>query len=124
MRLFFKHIFRGMRKRPLQPLILVFTIMLSVSISILAIGIKDAFARETDEKHEARYGSADITVSLNGLSASRFMFSSDAKALMPEGTSVAGSYELPMFLGEEKRVAFGGTFCGRGNDGYRAYEIP
>ena len=104
MRLFFKHFFRSILRRPLQPFILIFTLMLSVAVSVMALTIDDAFADETKAKQAAQYGTADITVTLNGTASSRFMFAQDAQKLLGDRAKVAGCYELPLFFGEKNET--------------------
>ena len=65
MKLFFKHLIRGILKRPLQPVIIILTIALSVLVSITAFTMKKSVADEVNLSNEAIYGSSDIVVKLN-----------------------------------------------------------
>ena len=98
MKLFLKHLFRSIEKRPAQPLILIFTLALALTISVLALSVEEALAEEAEIHQTEKYGSADLTVSLNGFSESRFMFTKRAEELLGERASVAGLYELPMLF--------------------------
>ncbi len=98
MKLFFKHLTRSIAKRPIQPLILILTVSLAIAISSLALSVEEALVRETAAKQTEKYGSAELTVSLNGYSDSRFMFTRRAEELLGERVSVAGLYELPMLF--------------------------
>ena len=98
MRLYFKHLLRTVPKRPLQPLILVLAILLSVAVSALAIGIGDAVEEEQALSRAASYGEADITVRLGAGSETRFLFASDAEEVLSGRCRVAPLYELPLLL--------------------------
>jgi hypothetical protein len=107
MRLFCKHLLRSVIKKPLQPFVLIFTVMLAVSVCIMAFGIHGTFVTETAMSQEAEYGTADITVKLNGTSKSRFMFTDDVRRVLGDGVSVSGSYEFPFFYGENMETVLG-----------------
>lgn len=101
MRLYFKHLFTSIRRRPLQPLILVLTVVLSVLVVALAFGIRDTLAKERTLSNAAGYGRADITVSGGVDNESRFLFADEALAILGEGYAATGLYELPvLFAGE------------------------
>ncbi len=100
MRLYCKHLLRTLWARPLQPLILVFTILLSVTVFLVSLGIGDALEEERELGRAASYGSADITVRLGAGSSTRFLFAEEAKALLGEDSRVVGLYELPLLCGE------------------------
>ena len=57
--------------------------------------------------YKAQYGKADIAVTLNGESRSRFMFTHEVNELLGEKARVAGCYELPLYLDEGEQTAFG-----------------
>ena len=106
MKLFFKHLLKSIRRKPMQPVVLIVTLAIAVGVSIMSFGLSKSFEEERFSADEARYGCADITVSLNGTSKSRFMFTDEIQALLGERASVAGVYELPMLAGEEKALSF------------------
>ena len=101
MRLFFKHLAESIKRKPAQPLVLIATIAIAVGVCIMSFGLNDCFAEESRLSKNAEYGSSDIKVDLNGNSKSRFMFTDDVERLLGDGVTVAGVFELPMFLGEE-----------------------
>ncbi len=100
MKLYLKHLLRTIPKRPLQPLILVLAILLSVAVSALSLGIGDALEEEQVLKEAASYGSADITVRLGAGSDTRFLFAEEAEEVLGGRCRVAPLYELPILLGE------------------------
>lgn len=107
MTLFLKHMARSIGKKPLQPIILVVTLMLSILTSTLALGIKDMLIENAQIKHEQGYGEADVTVTLNGTSKSRFMFAKRANELLGDRGEAVGAYELPLTYGENRKTVFG-----------------
>ena len=94
MKLFFKHLLRGIKKRPLQPIIIIFTVTLSVLVCSLALTIKNLVATEINSMSEAAYGSSDIVIKLNGDSKSRFMFENEAEKVLLGQANAVGTYEL------------------------------
>ncbi|MBQ9071039.1 MAG: hypothetical protein IJY23_06825 [Clostridia bacterium] len=94
MKLFFKHLFRSIKRRPTQPFILIFTLALAVAISVSAINLKSTLIDEERLADEEENGSADLVISLNSSSASRFMFTSEVKEILGTDTRCAGYYEV------------------------------
>ena len=105
MRLLLKHLLRCVRRRPLQPVILVLTLALAITTAAFAFTLEDTLNSEASAKQAAKYGSADITVGLSASSESRFIFAKDAEELLGDNVRVSGAYELPM-------VANGDTILG------------
>lgn len=100
MRLYYKHLFRTVLKRPLQPFILILAILLSVAVSALSLGIGATLEAEQRLGREASYGTADITVRLGAGAGTRFLFAEDAARVLGEDAVAVGLYELPLLLGE------------------------
>lgn len=107
MRLFFKHLLRSIVKRPLQPIVLVFTMMLSVAVSIMALGLGEYATKETQMLQLAQYGNSDVAVSLSSTSQSRFMFTDQLRDVLGDDSKVAGIYEFPMLMNESGDTAIG-----------------
>ena len=107
MRLFFKHLFRSIRNRPLQPLLLTVILTLAVATSLFAASLDRALKEETNRAQNERYGDAHITVTLDGASKSRFMFVRDAESVLGARAEVAGCLELPMTYGASGQTVFG-----------------
>ena len=130
MRLILRHLRRCAAKRPLQPLILIVTVMLAVITSVFAYTVQDTVNRENDAAQMATYGTADLTVTLSGSSKSRFIFAKDAEKLIQEsfdksaasdsgktiaeGSSVEGCYELPLVLGDDTVLGIAADLYGIG----------
>lgn len=98
MKLFFKHLFKSIKNRPLQPFILIFTIMLSVLVCASTLLVGNFINKENDAQQLFYYGKADFTVSLSSTSASRFSFAEDAQEILDGKAIVTGVYEFPLFM--------------------------
>ncbi len=107
MKLFFKHLFRSIRNRPLQPLLLTVILTLAVATSLFATSLDRALEEETSRAQNERYGDAHITVTLDGASKSRFMFVQDAESVLGTRAEVAGCLELPITYGASGHTVFG-----------------
>lgn len=109
MRLFLKHIARSIKNRATQPVILLLVLILATSVTIFSVGMNEMIMEELNDSSFASYGSADLVVSLNGSSTSRFMFADRAEELLGQGTKAVGCFELSVFYGENKSSAFCGA---------------
>ncbi len=94
MKLFFKHILRSIKLRPLQPFMLILTLALSVTVSVCSLALRSSIMEEPNLSKEAELGNADIKITLNNNADSRFMFSEDAEKILGEECRIAGYYEL------------------------------
>ncbi len=105
MKLFFKHLLKSTKKRPLQPLILLVTLVLSVTVMCSVLTLHSAISDERYLMEEARLGRAEIEISLSSSSDSRFMFAEDAVRIVGENAKVSGYYEVILSVGEEGIVS-------------------
>lgn len=101
MKLFYKHLFTSIRRRITQPLILILTILLSVTVTAIAFSLSDSLSNEITLRSEATYGNADLLLRPEGNADSRFLFAEDAKAVLGEGCHVVGLYEIPLLIGDK-----------------------
>ena len=115
MKLFFKHMLRSIRGRPIQPIILVLTLSLSLAVSSIILSIKSAIFNETMSEFSEKFGSSDIMISVDSNSTSRFIFASEVEKIIPEGASVSGYYELLVTSGEEVMLGAAADFNTVGN---------
>jgi hypothetical protein len=106
MKLFFKHLLNSIKKRPLQPLILVLTIILAVTVCAVSISLGARVSKEVAKSAMVRNGDSDFVVKVSSTSTSRFMFAEKAESILDGKARVSGIYELPVFLGEEKQTYF------------------
>lgn len=105
--LFLKHTIKSIAKKPLQPIILIFTLMLSILTATLSLTVQDMLLDNSAILHEESYGKSDIAVTLNGSSTSRFMFTNDVNKLLGSRAEAAGVYELPLSLKGTNETVFG-----------------
>ena len=98
MRLFIKHIFRSIAKKPLQPLIIVLTLALSMATAVFAFTIADTMQDELAATQRAKYGNAGFMVSVGNTSDSRFLFADDVTDVLGDSAKAVGGYELPLIL--------------------------
>lgn len=97
-KLFFRHIAASIRKSPLQPVLSVILIALAFFITACSLNVYSCLLEETRLGQQARYGSADIAISLNSTTSNRFMRTRDAKEVLGEGVSAAGCYQMPVSM--------------------------
>lgn len=108
MKLFLKHLVRSIAKKPFQPIIIIFILVLSILSTTFTLTVYNLMTEEVNITQAEMYGNANITISLSGSSKSRFMFVHDVKKLLGDDVeNIAGCYELPMVYGENKDTAFG-----------------
>ena len=106
MTLFLKHLVKSVRRRPLQPFMLVVTLALAIASSIFFFTVGEALNDEADALQAEKYGNADIAVTLTGDSVSRFMFTADVEDILGEQADSVGCLELPIFVGQEMETVF------------------
>ena len=106
MRLFLKHLTRSVRRRPLQPFMLIVTLTLAIASSIFFFSVGRALDDEANVMQAEKYGSADIAVTLTGDCASRFMFTADVEDILGDRADSVGCLELPIFVGREMETVF------------------
>lgn len=106
MRLLFKHLFRSIGRHPLQPLILILTVMLSVTFTASALTLRDAITEESEANIAAQYGSADLVVAQGSGSDSRFMLAERADALLGESCVTVGIFNTVLSLSDGGESVF------------------
>ncbi len=104
MSLFFKHLSRSIKKKPAQPIILIFTIALAVFVCIVSLSLKSSLSEEQALSERASCGGADISITLSSSSSSRFIFTEDVRELLGDGALCAGYYEIYASLPDETVV--------------------
>ncbi|MBQ3571817.1 MAG: hypothetical protein IJA15_03200 [Clostridia bacterium] len=107
MKLFFKHLAKSVRTNPLQPIILLLTLIISVAFCAFAFSIHGLLEDEMNNVQKAQYGNADLTVSLNSSDQSRFMFAKEVEDILSDRAVATGAFELPLLLEGKGRTAFG-----------------
>ena len=107
MKLFFKHLAKSIANKPLQPIILVFTLTLAIVVSVFSITMSNTLDEETRLGQSAKYGNSQIAIGLSGATSSRFMFAKDVEELLDGDGVAVGTFELPLSIGEENKTVFG-----------------
>ena len=95
LKLYVKHVFVCIRRDPLQPVLSVLVLALAFLLAAMSFRVRDALEEDSRLRQQALYGSADITVTLNASSESRFLQTEDALAVAGV-RAAAGSYEVPL----------------------------
>ena len=98
MKLFLKHIFRSIGKKPLQPIVIVLTLALAMATSIFSFTIADTMKEELNVSQAEKYGYAQFAISLGNSSDSRFLFADDVVDALGDDILAVGCYELPLIL--------------------------
>ncbi len=106
MRLLFKHLFRSIGRHPLQPLILILTVVLSVTFTASALTVREAIAEESGARIEAQYGSSDLVVLQGSNSESRFMLAERANSLLGERGRAVGVFNTVLSLTDSGESVF------------------
>ncbi|MBR2343949.1 MAG: ABC transporter permease [Clostridia bacterium] len=106
MRLLLKNMLGVIRRRPSQPILLILTLILSITISVFSLSVREALGSENELRQSAKYGEADFTVTIPSGADSRFMFADSVEQILAGEAVAVGSYELPVLLGEGQGSVF------------------
>jgi len=93
MRLFLKHILRDIKRFPIQPLLIILTLVLSVSCAVSAFCAKKLFEDHVRSLAAANEELGDIIISA-GSADTRILFESDVKEALGENADVLGDFKL------------------------------
>jgi len=93
-RLFLKHILRSIKKAPLQPLIIIFTLTIAVATLLTTVKMSISTIKETEYKKGRIDTSSDITVKLSNSDEVRILFKDEAERIIGDGGSVIGEFSL------------------------------
>lgn len=92
--LFLKHIYRSIKKSPLQPIIILVTLMLSVATFLTAVKIAINVAKETALYKNVDNYICDITIKPSKNDDVRMLFVEDAKDVLGDAGTVHGEFNL------------------------------
>lgn len=98
MSLFWKHIFRSQKSRPLQPLLILLTVICSVAVAVAAVSITLLLHAHTYELARYQEELGDIVISPRGDSNLRLTFPEDAEAVVGKDGQILGEFRLSGFL--------------------------
>lgn len=99
MRLFFVHLLKSIRLRPLQPVILILTVALSVAFTASSLSLGRAISWENADRNSMLYGTSDVTVTQSSSAQARFMLAERAEELLSGSGVAVGALDL--ILGAE-----------------------
>ena len=102
MRLFFKHIVRTVRSSPLQPMLVLLTLILSVAIGITALKISMVFFERADDQSSKDAVLGDITVTASLDRDIGIIFDTDVKEILGNTAEVLGEFELSALVISEE----------------------
>lgn len=107
--LFIKHIVRSIKRRPLQPILILLTLTLAVSVGITAFRFHDVFVSQADANEQRFAAAGDILITPKKDSPLRMFFTDDAASIVGDRGTVLGEYSLTFFKkeGENHRIVKG-----------------
>lgn len=97
MKLIFKHIFRSVRKYPIQPLLIILTVSLSMALSVAAFSFCQKLNEDAIESSNAKKEIGDILITTRADSDTRILFAEDVESLVGEKADVTGEFSLVGF---------------------------
>ncbi|MCQ2409679.1 MAG: hypothetical protein MJ068_03960 [Clostridia bacterium] len=97
-KLFLKHLFESIRRRPAQPIILVLVLALATALCITGFNANRYTNEESLTRLSEQFGNADLYVELGASSPTRFLFTEDVRTYLDDEDEVCGIYTLPVFI--------------------------
>ena len=101
MGVFFKHLIRTVKKAPLQPLLILLTIILSVAVGVTAFRFGSVFFIRSGEMRMEEVALGDIVINSGAERPNGILFDSDAKELLGDKAEVLGDFSLIAFRNGE-----------------------
>ncbi len=95
-KIFFKHLFASIRKRPFQPFLLTIVIAFAVASCIGILNVQDGIQSELKYKNDLSVGICDFRVDSNIVSSSRFFLVDEAKKELNDLADVCGVLAMPL----------------------------
>ena len=95
--LFLKHIWRTVKKSPLQPLLILLTLTVAISASVTAFRMQEVFSIQAEANKQRFTASGDILITPGADSTMRMLFEEDARQIVGERGEVIGEYALTFF---------------------------
>ncbi len=100
MKLFCKHLWRTVLRAPLQPILILLTVIVSTAIAVTAFRLPTMFSAHLYEEYGKKSELGDLTVTLRGDSNTRMLFAEDAEKILGEDGDVLGEFRLSGYVGE------------------------
>ena len=98
MKLIFKHILRSIRSSPVQPLLILLTVSLSMAIATVTLGVSFKQNRVSDEISAKEEAVGDLLITTRADSAARILFVEDVESRVGDKGNVTGEFSLVGFL--------------------------
>ena len=99
-KLFFKHLFNSIRRKPLQPLLSIAMMTAACILTASALNFYDWMYADYVNSSTASYGNATFSITLSTQSRTRFMRTEDVYDVLGEDALAAGCFELPMYVSD------------------------
>lgn len=96
MKLFFKHIFNSIKRKPLQPLLVIFCIAIAVAIFVSTYMVRTNFDKYNRMMSVAAVGTSDIAIRVDGDSMIRYMHLDNAVSAVADDGAVVGMYGMTL----------------------------
>ena len=123
MKLLFKHILRTIKRAPLQPVIILLTLIMSVATFLTAVKLTvNVYEEASYRKGKYNDTPVDITVNLSGSDEARMLFAEDVEAVVGEDGSVLGEFMLSAIIEYEdggNLISIAATDLLRADDFYK-----
>lgn len=101
MKLLLRHLLRSARRAPLQPILILITVICSVAISTVSIRMPAVYSIHAHDLALNQQELGDILITLNSNSPTRMLFDSDAAQAIGTDGEVLGEYRLTGFFKKE-----------------------
>ena len=97
MRIFGKHVFRSIKKEPLQPIMIIAVVMISVAVIILSVSLPINIYRNERAGMHIDEWTPDLTVTLKSSANERLIFEDEVAAVLGDRGSVIGEFSITGF---------------------------
>lgn len=94
MKLFVKHITRSIKKSPLQPILIILTLIVATTTFIVATKMAINMQKESGNGKNLDNYICDISVKLSGTDDVRMLFADDAKRVIGDAGEILGEFSL------------------------------
>ena len=99
MSIFGKHIFRSIRKHPIEPIMILLIVTLCVAAMILSLALPINIYRNESAAITSDEWTSDLTVTMKGSSDRRILFDSDVSEAVGDSADWLGEFSLTGFAG-------------------------
>ncbi len=97
MKYFFKHLLRTIKAFPIQPILILLTVTLSVAVAVTAVRTEGMFSEHAEARADQEGRLGDLIITVPGDSEVRMLFSEDAEPIVGERAQILGEYTLTAY---------------------------